>query len=194
VTARTVQTYNGQSEPILRKDLPGPEAALASTHSGESPKPTTEKPGKPEKPAPEIRSTRTENAGSSSGGWGCGLLAMGGVGVAAVAAAVAVGLYLNQQPTGRSLGPSDPDWKPIAADLGVRGVAAETACNSKLGTHLQFLAVDVGVDGTGKLVDLRLTNYDYRPAQDCMAAELARQLFPRRSGKDVVRVAVSLQK
>lgn len=199
VTARTVQTYTGQSEAIPRKDMPKRE----DLESEEAPVPTPSGEKTKERPKPDVRPTRTAGgeSGGGGGGLGCGILALIGLAAALVVGAIGVGLYINQQgPVGRVITANDKDpvlaaeWKIIAADLGVRGVKAEATCSAKLGTKLQYLAVDAGIDGTGRLVDFKISNYDYEPARKCMADELVRQLFPRGKNKETVQVAVTLPK
>jgi serine/threonine protein kinase len=127
---------------------------------------------------------------SSSAPLGCGLVAMGGGGLALVAAVVVAWLVFVPGARPLSSKEADPeakkDWELIAGTLGVVGVAAERACDAP-----KYFDMSIVVEPDGTLRSLELHDYPHEPTRACLEAELRKTTFPR-ALKEAVAVRIKL--
>lgn len=127
---------------------------------------------------------------SSSAPLGCGLVAMGGGGLAVLAALIVAWFVYAGSPRVLTSQETDPvarkDWELVAGTLGVVGVAAERACNTS-----QFYDLTVVVEADGSLRSLALLETPHEPTRVCLEKELKKTTFPR-ALKEAVTVRVKL--
>jgi len=120
---------------------------------------------------------------------GCGLIGMGGA-VAIAVLAVAGWLLWGIATSARVVTPGDPEWLPLATELGKQGAAAQRLCQQQ-NPNARRLQVALTVDGAGRVQQVDLENYAHEPTRACMQREIAKARFPR-TVADTVKVAVRL--
>ncbi|HNH48631.1 MAG TPA: hypothetical protein PKY30_16440, partial [Myxococcota bacterium] len=144
---------------------------------------------KKEEPKARPVPTRTRER-SGSGGGGAGLWAVGIFLLLSllVLGTIGVGLWWRSNSQAPMLDSNNPEWRNLASALGTRGKSAALACKAP-----PYMGVEITVEPNGRVTQTRLTNYNYEPTRACMHEKLSAYAMPR-TGKETVRVAVTLQK
>lgn len=137
------------------------------------------------RPVPTRTRERASGGGGGAGIWAVGIFLLLSL---LVVGTIGVGLWWRSSSQAPMLDSKDPEWRNLAAALGTRGKSAAVACKAP-----PYMAVEITVEPNGRVTQTRLTNYNHEPTRACMHEKLAAYAMPR-TGKETVRVAVTLQK